>query len=109
MSILHLNADYYAENETRFVFIDGNACTTLNDCYDTLSRQLSLPDYFGHNLDALEEVLEDLDWIEEKKVKIIFSNMASLLKNENKKEAFLDIFASVENEKVEVIFLGQEA
>lgn len=109
MSLFRLHTDYYAENHVRYVFIDGNGCSSLKDCYATLRRQLSLPDYFGNNLDALEEVLEDLEWISEEKVKVIFLNRESLLKNDRKKEAFLDIFTAADNQKLEVIFLGPEA
>jgi RNAse (barnase) inhibitor barstar len=55
---------FYSENDIRYVFIDGPACLTLADCYQSLQQQLSIPDYFGKNLDALDEVLSDLDWLD---------------------------------------------
>ena len=68
-SIINLQKSYYTENNIRYIFIDGNTCKKINSCYTTLQQQLSLPLYFGNNLDALEEVLSDLDWITEYKVK----------------------------------------
>jgi ribonuclease inhibitor len=40
---------------SRIVF-DGNSIETLDDVYDEVERQLTLP-YFGRNLDALWDVL----------------------------------------------------
>ncbi len=105
--ILNVPASYYAENNIRYVFVDGNACKHIDMCYATLQQQLSIPDYFGKNLDALEEVLSDLDWIKEEKIKIIISNSFTLLTNDSaKKKDFLGILNSSENEKLEIIYLG---
>ncbi|MDQ2719293.1 MAG: barstar family protein [Bacteroidota bacterium] len=106
----NLSANYYVENNIRYVFMDGNACKHINDCYTTLQQQLSLPDYFGKNLDALEEVLADLDWIKEEKIKMIISNSDALLSGEiAKKKEFLDILNSSENVKLEIIYLGMSS
>lgn len=37
--------------------LDGHSIRSLDDLYDTLSIQLSLPEHFGRNLDALWDVL----------------------------------------------------
>ena len=37
--------------------LDGKTIRSLDDLYDTLSIQLSLPTHFGRNLDALWDVL----------------------------------------------------
>lgn len=108
-STRHIAAGYYTENNTRYVFLDGFACKKLDRCYITLQEQLSIPGYFGKNLDALEEVLDDLDWIKEEKIKIIVSNTSFLLEHDpEKKNAFLDILHSSGNEKIEIIYLGNE-
>jgi len=101
---------YFSENNTRYVFIDGTICKQIDDCYKTLQLQLSLPDYFGNNLDALEEVLSDLEWIGEEKVKIIILSQPELLINDaNKKESFLDILNSCSNDKIEIIYLAADS
>lgn len=105
-NVKNVSADYYSANDERLVFIDGNTCDTMEKCYATLVQQLSLPDYFGFNLDALEEVLADADWIKEKRVHIIILNEKELLKNEPaKKHDFLDVITSNDNPKFHVTIL----
>lgn len=105
MKPIILSTSYYAEDGVRYVFLDGNCCHTLDDCYASLRQQLSLPGYFGNNLDALEEVLNDLEWIPEKQIKLIFLNGKNLLKNEEKRENFLDLFITASPERLEIFFL----
>ena len=108
-TIFHIPVSYYSEKNIRFVFIDGNICRSIHQCYLTLQQQLSIPDYFGYNLDALEEVLGDLDWVEEEKVRIILLNSEHLLTDEKeKKTAFFDILNSCKNEKLEIIYLSEQ-
>jgi len=107
-AVIQLASSYYAENNTRYVFLDGNTCKKMDDCYHTLQQQLSLPAYFGKNLDALEEMLDDLEWVKEKKIKIIISGLASLLQHDlAKKNNFLDILQAAANKKIEIIYLGK--
>ncbi|MEO6837705.1 MAG: barstar family protein [Ginsengibacter sp.] len=104
-----IGSSYFAENNIRYVFVDGNLCDTIEKCYTTLEQQLSLPGYFGNNLDALEEVLSDLEWIHEEKIKIIILNSAELLaKNISTKNSFLDILNICENKKLQIIYLDKE-
>jgi RNAse (barnase) inhibitor barstar len=65
--------------------------------------QLDIPDYFGHNLDALEEVLADLEWVTENVCIIILNHKALLSDAMDKKIDFLDILQQCENEKVQVV------
>jgi ribonuclease inhibitor len=37
--------------------LNGRSIRSLDDLYDRLSSRLSLPDYFGRNLDALRDLL----------------------------------------------------
>ena len=97
---------FYSANDTRYVFIDGFACLTLADCYQSLQQQLDIPDYFGNNLDALDEVLSDLDWLDEKYVKIIIANISKLLSKEiDRKKDFLEVMENNENAFLEIIYL----
>lgn len=107
--IKKIPSDFFVEKNIRYVFIDGSLCQSIEQCYTTLKVQLSLPDYFGNNLDALEEVLSDLDWIDEGKIKIIILQTGLLMtKDISKKKDFLEILNSCDNKKIEIIYLGEE-
>jgi RNAse (barnase) inhibitor barstar len=106
-NIVKNNAAFFVENNTRYVFVDGNANDTLEKCYATLQTQLSIPEYFGHNLDALEEVMHDLDWIQEEKICIIISAEKALLQNEAEfKNDFLEILETSSLENITVVYLS---
>ena len=107
-TIKHITDPYYSTGKTRYAFIDGMACTTIAKAYQRLQEQLSFPDYFGHNLDSLDEVLSDLDWIAKARIRLIINDIPNLLSEEDaeKKESFLDVINEHQNERLEVVFFG---
>ena len=107
MSVVkNITEGYYAEDKTRYVFLDGHACKKLDICFTVLQEQLSIPEYFGNNLDALDEVMNDLEWIKEEKIKIIISRTDLLLENDHtKKKIFLEILELAGNNRIEIIYL----
>jgi RNAse (barnase) inhibitor barstar len=97
------NNSFYTSGNTRYAFIDGLLCDTIDKVYATLQSQLSIPDYFGHNLDALEEVLADLEWVEEKKIKLVVINTAALLANDSVlKGELLSILENNDSRRLEI-------
>ena len=77
--------------------LSGKKCATLRSFYGQVAKALHFPDYFGKNLDALDECLADLSWIEQKEVALTVREAALFLKKENpaKREAVLDIFKNL--------------
>lgn len=59
--------------------LDGNNIKTEADFYKAIASSLSFPDYFGENLDALYDCLNDLDWIAQSTIIIQFDNYDDLL------------------------------
>ena len=45
------------------VVLEGKAMCGTEDFYNELTEKLKLPDYFGRNLNALDECLTDLEWL----------------------------------------------
>ncbi|MGC5009335.1 barstar family protein [Streptosporangium sp. DT93] len=43
--------------------LDGLKITTSAEAMNAIAEVLDLPDHFGHNLDALYDVLTDLSWL----------------------------------------------
>ncbi len=59
--------------------LDGNTIKTEVDFYKAIVSALSFPDYFGENLDALYDCLNDLDWVPQTTIIIQFDNYEVLL------------------------------
>jgi RNAse (barnase) inhibitor barstar len=72
--------------------IHGEYCTTAEKLYQVLQKSFDLPDYFGHNLDALYDCLLDLEWIVESKVVLIIEDFDELLSEEEKDPDLLEDF-----------------
>jgi RNAse (barnase) inhibitor barstar len=65
------------------VVIDGEQVDTLDKFYEQLISQLNLDDDFGRNLDAFDEMINDLDWLEQNNVHLVFKNYDEFLSEEN--------------------------
>lgn len=97
------------QSHNQFAIIHGNQCRTWSDFYFQLKVALQLPDYFGNNLDALEEVLQDLS--EEPTGKTIYLiitdfKLLCLDEPESKKNILLEILKEAESEHFKIITLG---
>lgn len=78
-----------------FVYhLDGKLCEDITSFYIDIQSKMKFPRYFGKNLDALEECLNDLDWLGLDNYSIVINNYGEFLKNESEEtlEAVLDIF-----------------
>lgn len=43
----------------KYMILDGNMIQSKEHLHDILARELQLPDWYGHNLDALYDCLTD--------------------------------------------------
>lgn len=78
-------------SEFSVIEIDANEVTTLREFYEVLAKALHFPDYFGFNLDSLDELLNDLTWIEDEKLAVYFNNSEKFLEKERNETKILTL------------------
>lgn len=71
--------------------IDGKKSGSLKDFFAQSAEVLLFPEESGQNLDAFDEMLNDLDWIEESTVVIFIKNSAEWLSKEKNEEKVLTV------------------
>lgn len=77
--------------------IDGLKATSMKEFHEQIGLAMEFPDYSGKNLDALDEMLNDLEWIKQEKVIVYIKNSADWLSKEKGDDrifTILDIFAA---------------
>lgn len=72
----------YDSVEIKVANIDGAKCKTVKKFLTVIAKGLSFPDYFGKNLDAFDEMINDLSWLLEEAVIIAITNFENLLEND---------------------------
>ena len=97
-SLLMVTAGQRAESLVRppiglvLKIIKGRHCKTPANLFAEFARALEFPDYFGHNWDALEECLADLEWLPAKGYILLITDAAHVLSDDEAEyETFLEI------------------
>lgn len=90
-TLFNAEADIGSFKNYHLARIDGAKALTMNDFFVQIEKALLLPDYFSHNLDSLDEMLNDLEWIKNTNVALVIVNFDKLLANEKKKNKLLDL------------------
>ena len=75
----------------RVASIDGLQAQTLKSFYEQIAKELEFPDYFGHNLDSLDELLNDFDWLDDDKIALYIANADHFLAGEKSEEKKADL------------------
>jgi RNAse (barnase) inhibitor barstar len=74
--------------------IRGSNCRSAAALFTEFAEALKFPDYFGHNWDALEECLADLEWLPAKGYVLCFTNAESILPDDEEEFAtFLEVMS----------------
>jgi barstar (barnase inhibitor) len=72
--------------------IQGAKCQTTTGLLTECARALDFPDYFGHNWDALEECLIDMEWLKAKGYVLLITDAGCVLHHDEEEyETFLEI------------------
>jgi RNAse (barnase) inhibitor barstar len=82
-TILNSLSEKHSTEKTLVANIDGEQVDTLDKFYEELITQLKFPDNFGRNFDAFDEMINDLDWLDETIIQIVFKNYDDFLSEEN--------------------------
>ncbi len=69
--------------KTLVALIDGKLTQTTEQFFEKIAESIRFPEYFGHNLDSFDELINDLDWLDENDIKIVFKNYDDFLAEEN--------------------------
>jgi len=79
------------------VTVDLFKCLSRGFFIRFMKDAFSFPSYFGENLDAIDECMEDLSWIQEKKIRVKLINYNKALKtNESAASKLITMFRKYE-------------
>lgn len=74
--------------------VQGKKCTTPAGVFNEFARALEFPDYFGHNWDALEECLADLEWLPARGYVVLITDAQSVIPDDDEEyETLLEILS----------------
>ncbi|MEO8346296.1 MAG: barstar family protein [Betaproteobacteria bacterium] len=79
-----------AHAHLKFVAADLGHAKDRATLFGELDRALKLPEHFGHNFDALADVLEDRDWLGKSGRVIVLTHVAAYRKEHPKDWATLE-------------------
>jgi RNAse (barnase) inhibitor barstar len=63
--------------------LDGSDCKTLKSFLKRIGKAFKFPSYYGENLNALNECLNDLEWLDKPNYILIIKNSKELLCKES--------------------------
>jgi RNAse (barnase) inhibitor barstar len=74
--------------------INGKKCSTPAGVFTEFARALGFPDYFGHNWDAMEECLADLEWLPAKGYVLLITDAQEVIPDDEEEyETLLEILS----------------
>lgn len=74
--------------------VNGKKCATPAGLFAEFARALEFPDYFGHNWDALEECLADLEWLPAKGYVIVIADAQAVMPGDDEDyETLLEVLS----------------
>jgi RNAse (barnase) inhibitor barstar len=89
IKVLKENYALSAKPTTIVALIDGENSRNFDQLYQNFATALHFPEHFGKNLDALYDMLCDLNWLEEKgfeNVHLVIRNYDAMLSDIDKDE-----------------------
>jgi RNAse (barnase) inhibitor barstar len=78
-----LSSENISDSEYYIAVIDGSANKTLKSFIKQIGKAFNFPSYYGGNLNALNECLNDLEWINKPNYLLVIKNSKEFLSKES--------------------------
>lgn len=75
-AVTKIAGDYF---DGLVVVLEGEKCKSVASLFKEFNEKFFFPDYFGFNFDALDECLNDLEWLEAKKYLVFIRDIDKVL------------------------------
>ncbi|MDF0642770.1 MAG: barstar family protein [Nitrospira sp.] len=90
----HVERIFHIPDGFSLQVLRGAKCRTGAGLFQEFARTLKFPDYFGHNWDALEECLADLEWLPAKGYVLAVTEAEQVLTQEEEDySTFLEVLS----------------
>ena len=104
MRNVHFTDEAPAVDGYEVVAIDGGEIADRDDLMDALAGALGLPDYFGRNWDALDEVLHDPDVVIEARTLVVSDATALWREHPRMAGALIEVWLDSAPEAMQLVF-----
>jgi RNAse (barnase) inhibitor barstar len=81
-----LLSENISDKEYYIAVIDGTACRTMKSFLKEIARSFKFPSYYGQNMNALNDCINDLEWIDKPNYILVIKNSKDFLSKEPKEE-----------------------
>jgi len=78
-----LSSEKISEELYYVAILDGTDCKTLKSFLKNIGKAFKFPSYYGMNLNALNDCLNDLEWIEKPNYILVIKNSKEFLSKES--------------------------
>ncbi|WP_128545381.1 barstar family protein [Larkinella soli] len=76
----------------RMAEIDGEKARTMKEFFGQIARALDFPEEFDHSLESLDDLLNDLSWLEEDRILLFISHSDAFLSQEKNRDKITEVF-----------------
>ena len=91
-----LVSENISDREFYIAVIDGANCKTVKSFLREIGLAFKFPSYYGQNMDALNDCLSDLEWLDKPNYILVIKNSKDFLSKESK-EARDHVFSFLES------------
>ncbi|MEM9887465.1 MAG: barstar family protein [Bacteroidota bacterium] len=104
--------DSFKEKQFYIAAIDGNLCNKIDSFLSEIAIAFKFPDYYGSNMNALNDCINDLEWLDSNNYILVINHSKAFLKDESieNRNSVYNFLKEVENEWANVPnFEGEDA